>query len=273
MKYKCDVPKSVGYKNCGALGISYCEEWKLYENFKLWAMSNGYQDNLTLERIDKTKNFGPDNCRWSTMLKQMNNYKRNKYVTCPKTGRTKTITDWSKELGIDVSTFSYRLRNMSIEKVFGMQYYVRCKVNLSPHRLRKSWSKLLAKTLKIESCNYKNYGAKCITVCDQWKEYSNFEHWAYDNGYNETLILCRKDVFKNYCPENCYWGTRKDMNKNKSNIVKIYYDGCTYTQKDLAEKLGISVCALSRRLLLNKPVEQIFHVGKITSKKELEKTK
>lgn len=52
-------------------GIKFYEEWLDYEVFEEWAMSNGYEDDLSLIRIDKTRNFSPDNCMWSKDTKSV----------------------------------------------------------------------------------------------------------------------------------------------------------------------------------------------------------
>ena len=66
MKQRCDNPKIRSYKNYGARGISYCDEWRDFVPFMKWAMVNGYDDKLTLDRIDNNDNYCPDNCRFST---------------------------------------------------------------------------------------------------------------------------------------------------------------------------------------------------------------
>lgn len=73
MKKRCDRQKDPQYKNYGGRGITYCEPWKHYEPFKEWAMKSGYDDKLSLDRIDVNGNYEPDNCRWATASQQMNN--------------------------------------------------------------------------------------------------------------------------------------------------------------------------------------------------------
>lgn len=54
--------------------VIVCDEWRNnYENFKKWALSNGYKDNLTIDRIDGNGNYEPNNCRWITQAEQNRN--------------------------------------------------------------------------------------------------------------------------------------------------------------------------------------------------------
>lgn len=64
MKRRCTNPKSSNYKNYGGRGITFCGEWESFENFKTWALSNGYANDLTIDRIDPDGNYEPSNCQW-----------------------------------------------------------------------------------------------------------------------------------------------------------------------------------------------------------------
>lgn len=79
MKKRCYYKKSIGYKNYGGRGIQVCYEWKNnYSAFKLWAMNNGYDESLTLDRVDNDGNYEPNNCKWSTVTEQNRNKRNNK---------------------------------------------------------------------------------------------------------------------------------------------------------------------------------------------------
>jgi hypothetical protein len=71
MKGRCYTKSHTSYRKYGAKGITVCDEWlNDFMAFYDWAMANGYDDSLTLDRIDSTKGYSPDNCRWATYSEQ-----------------------------------------------------------------------------------------------------------------------------------------------------------------------------------------------------------
>lgn len=71
-----------------------------------------------------------------------------------------------------------------------------------------------------KSIAYKDYGAKGIEVCDEWKDREEFRKWCKENGWNKNLRLNRKDGSKNYCPDNCYFGNKYTASSIKSQHTK-----------------------------------------------------
>lgn len=99
---------SAYYKNYKGRGITVCDEWKDYQIFEKWAYENGYEDNLTIDRIDVNGNYCPENCRWSTRKEQANNRRDNCYITY--NGETHTMSQWSDITGLSYSTLEKRHR-------------------------------------------------------------------------------------------------------------------------------------------------------------------
>ena len=81
---RCYNLNNKSYKYYGGRGIVVCDAWRNDKRaFFNWALSHGYNDNLSIDRIDINKGYSPNNCRWVTIAEQQRN-KRNNYVLCYK---------------------------------------------------------------------------------------------------------------------------------------------------------------------------------------------
>ena len=132
MKQRCCNSNRRDYKYYGGRGVTVCTEWLDSEvikdgmgfhkqgwfAFREWALSNGYKDGLTLDRIDVNKGYSPDNCRWVTMKEQANNKSDNHFITYK--GKTKTLAQWCEELNLCYNRTLRRImvHKWSIEKAF-----------------------------------------------------------------------------------------------------------------------------------------------------------
>ena len=117
MKQRCCNKNDPRYKDYGGRGITVCDEWiASYENFKQWALSNNYNDALSIDRLDVNGNYEPLNCRWATTKEQQNNMRSNRVLTYK--GQTHTISEWAEIVGINKSTISKRIirSDWSVEK-------------------------------------------------------------------------------------------------------------------------------------------------------------
>lgn len=107
---RCHVESSSAYPRYGGRGVSVCDEWRCnFQAFMEWAILHGYEDKLTLDRIDNAGGYSPDNCRWVDMRCQCNNKTNNARLTFH--GETHTVTEWSRITGISRSTINDR-RNL-----------------------------------------------------------------------------------------------------------------------------------------------------------------
>jgi hypothetical protein len=78
IKSRCNNKNNAGYYRYGKRGISICEEWnKSFINFAIWSIFNGYEDDLSIDRINVDGDYEPSNCRWADSFVQLNNTSRN----------------------------------------------------------------------------------------------------------------------------------------------------------------------------------------------------
>ena len=118
MKERCYSPKAKGYVDYGGRGISICDEWLSdFESFYDWAVSHGYSDELSIDRIDVNGNYEPSNCRWATNTEQERNKRHTRKLTFQ--GKTKPLAEWSEIYGLSASTIWGRVqRGWNLEEAF-----------------------------------------------------------------------------------------------------------------------------------------------------------
>lgn len=116
---RCNCINDNEYKHYGGRGITVCEEWSGkygFENFLKWAMSNGYSDNLTIDRINVNGNYEPSNCRWVGNDTQANNKQNTIWVTYKK--ETLSLADMCKKYNTNYHTAYGRYKKgLPIEEV------------------------------------------------------------------------------------------------------------------------------------------------------------
>lgn len=106
---RCENKNSNRYENYGEKGIVICKDWRSsFNTFAIWAKSHGYDDNLTIDRIDNSKGYSPQNCRWVTMYEQFRNKTNNHFITI--NGETKILSDWCNFFGLNRTTVYERIR-------------------------------------------------------------------------------------------------------------------------------------------------------------------
>ena len=108
MMRRCYDKSAEKYPNYGGRGIMVCDEWRdNRQAFFDWALSHGYSDDLTIDRIDVDSMYCPDNCRWATQKEQANNKTSNHTLTY--NSETHTIAEWAEITGIPPKTLYKRI--------------------------------------------------------------------------------------------------------------------------------------------------------------------
>ena len=117
MYIRTTYPSQKSYKDYGGRGIKVCEEWKNdFYVFKEWALNNGYNDNLTIERIDNNQNYCPENCKWIPREEQSRNQRSN--IILEYNGETHIAAEWANIMGIKHSTIYKRIsKGKPIEEI------------------------------------------------------------------------------------------------------------------------------------------------------------
>lgn len=115
MLARCNRVNHPQFKYYGGRGIKVCPKWTNYLLFKQWALANGWQKGLSLDRSNNDKGYYPSNCRWVDKYTQMSNTRWNKFLELD--GKRLTISQWSRETGLGVKTIQCRIKyGWSVER-------------------------------------------------------------------------------------------------------------------------------------------------------------
>lgn len=131
MKRRCNDNTYRDYHKYGGKGITVCEQWNdSFSAFQEWALASGYSDDkkdghYSLDRIDGTQGYYPENCRWTNYVVQNNNTNRN--VFWEAFGETHTIADWARITGVERHTLWARVYRLgySIEEALSRSVHLR----------------------------------------------------------------------------------------------------------------------------------------------------
>lgn len=108
MKQRANYPKHKDYSRYGGRGITVCDEWlNDFSAFREWALTNGYRDDLSIDRIDNDGNYEPSNCRWEDSETQGNNQRKCHRIDYG--GERLTVSQWERKLGFKQGKIKARL--------------------------------------------------------------------------------------------------------------------------------------------------------------------
>jgi len=144
-------------------------------------------------------------------------------------------------------------------------------INKKRNRIYNIWSGIKSRCNSKSNTNYKYYGGRGITICDEWKnDFMAFYNWCLKNGYNEDLTIDREKNDGNYEPDNCRWSTKCTQSRNirtiRSNNTtgfkgvifrkdrKKYYSRIQVNYKTIA--IGASNCAIDCAIMYNNYIDE-----------------
>lgn len=261
MKARCYNPRNISYSRYGGVGITVCDEWRTdFAAFKKWALSVGYNDSLSLDRIDNSvreRGYSPENCRFVGIYEQANNKTNNYHVTYK--GRTQTLPEWSRELGIKVTTLRSRLeRNgWDAERAFttapnGLQGTMYEHMGVT--RTLERWSEVLnipRATLRkrINSgMSIKEAFTTPLHRSEKLLEYKGEVRtqadWGRVTGLGEVL---RNRLRSGWSLEKAI-ETPVNENRTKTKGLPVTYNGDTMPLKELCVKYGKNYHSIQSRL-------------------------
>lgn len=114
MRIRCHCVTNPTYKFYGARVITVCDAWNDFANFREWALSHGYTDELSIDRIDNDGPYCPENCHWITMAEQTRNTRNCKQYEFD--GVTLTHNEWARRIGVSPSTLTKRIQRLGLNE-------------------------------------------------------------------------------------------------------------------------------------------------------------
>jgi hypothetical protein len=107
-------------------------------------------------------------------------------------------------------------------------------------RLYHIWKSMNSRCNTSSCPSYVNYGARGISVCEEWRDYKKFKNWSLSNGYLSNLSIDRINNDGNYSPDNCRWATPVRQARNKRNTLYYTYEGVKKPLADWADHYNIN---------------------------------
>lgn len=179
---------------------------------------------VVLERVENDKR---GNSRWLCKCKCKNEIIVSGYNL--KSGHTKSCGCLRKELTTQRFTKHGHAKNREETEIYS------------------SWAQIIQRCINTNNSAYKHYGGRGITVCDQWLKFENFlEDMLKD--WKPGLTIERKNNNRGYSPDNCYWATRREQQRNTRRNRFIACFGKTQCIAAWAEETGIHYQTLYTRI-------------------------
>jgi hypothetical protein len=226
MRRRCYDKNTKAYPNYGGRGIAVCDQWLDYETFKEWSLNNGYSGRLTIDRINNSGNYSPENCRWVDHKTQANNKDSN--VKVAYNGEKRNLAEVSEELGIKHKTLWSRVRqNIDESQLFEAKVIRRNEIRVSVNGSNESISSLSEKTgLSKSAIGYRikqgldgadllkenQFPYKHLTINGRTQTVAE---WSRESGIPRNTICGRVDKG---LPEHL-WLSKQRINASKKELI------------------------------------------------------
>lgn len=214
MKQRCNNSNDDAFKNYGEKGIKVCQEWENdFMAFFNWSYQNGYEDNLTIERVDSNKGYEPSNCEWITRAENCRRAQVGRKQAITFKGKTMYVDEWAKELNIAENTLRGRLSNAkwTLEESLTKGFY--------------------GKSAQEEKITFKG-------------ETKYLSEWAAEIGLSASGLYQRLHSYG--------WSVEKALTtinkKGRTTSNKVTFNGNTLTLAEWSEKTGIPQMTIYHRL-------------------------
>ena len=190
--------------------------------------------------------------RWTVLRFDHKNEKRMAFWLCKcDCGKEKVVSGNSLTLGRSLSCGCY-------SRELNSQNHQLTK-DKSRTKIYHCWSNMKKRCYNPKSAMYSRYGARGITVCEEWlNDFNAFYEWAISNGHKDNLSIDRIDLNGNYEPSNCRWATKYEQANNKSINHFIEYKGEKMSLAEWSRKLNVNYDFLKHKVARGYTLEQII---------------
>jgi hypothetical protein len=250
---RCSNPNNPQYKDYGGRGITMCQQW--IDSFETFLNDVGPRPSLeyTLDRINNDLGYFPGNCHWATEVEQQRNQRGNRKITID--GETHYLTDWALLVGIKQGTISTRIHKLGWteeEAIFTPVHKAKAETEGTSKTKTaeyQAWQNIKGRCLNPQDRSYQHYGGRGLTIYPEW--ISSFEAFKRDVGKRPSPAhsLDRIDNERGYYPDNVRWVTKAVQNRNTRRNHLITIGETTLCLNDWAEKVGIDVGTVRRRIV------------------------
>lgn len=112
------------------------------------------------------------------------------------------------------------------------------------------WHSMRLRCLTPGYRDYKYYGGRGITICDEWSDYGAFRVWAVSNGFGKGMSIERNNVQRGYAPDNCSWIPLGHQQDNTRRVHRLTVGGITKSLPEWSRIHGVKAAVINSRLRL-----------------------